>query len=165
MTSLDEAIRALEKKWRVESDRRTALAVDMEYGAPDDAGWNHGIAAGMDECADELAALLTTRQEVAPVADAVEVLRQKLANDEDGWRALCVVMAALPTAHTSEARDGRAIRSKAALLFFDKLRETSDVHEADASVGIFDASWHCGSSGLSAALNVALDAAMRQEAE
>jgi hypothetical protein len=66
-------------------------------------------------------------------------------------------------AHTSEARDGRAIRSKAALLFFAKLRETSDVHEADASVGIFEAAWHCGTNGLVDALNAALDAAMRQE--
>lgn len=68
MTSLDEALRALEKKWRDESNRRQESAGEMENDEPQDAAWNSGIAAGLDECADELAALLSSRQEVAPVA-------------------------------------------------------------------------------------------------
>lgn len=65
MTTLDEALRALEKDLREE----VALLRDMEGSCEHEQGIAMRAAAAMAEsCAYKLAALLSSRQEVAPVA-------------------------------------------------------------------------------------------------
>lgn len=119
MTSRDESLRALEKAVELVAKSNVAeldpfgghvsakdgdIVADCYYNAAHENDAEDvaiAIAAAVNFIREHGAVLLSDRQEVAPVADAVEVLRQKLANDEDGWRALCVVMAALPTGQTS----------------------------------------------------------------
>jgi len=56
-----EKLRELVRKWRDESNRRAESAREAENVNPEDAGWNNGIAAGMDGCADDLEALLSAQ--------------------------------------------------------------------------------------------------------
>lgn len=119
----DEALRALEKKWRDESKLRQESADKMENDDPQYAAWHFGISDGLDKCADELAAILSARQEVGAVAWGVMyppnhpqagqiwttfVGRSEAVEGKDAcWNAgddLIVPLYASP-AHTSEARD------------------------------------------------------------
>jgi hypothetical protein len=149
-----ERLMALEKKWRVESDRRNALAVDMENDAPDDAGWNNGIAAGMDECADELASLIAELgQEVGAVCDNCG---KPLRNDAAPIHACACARLLMNPARTSEARDA-AMRLLYSQDLYGMLMDVQNGIDSPASASI--------ANSLIRRIDASRDAAMRQEAE
>lgn len=157
--SRDEALRALEKKWRAEAAQRRTQAVDQQDVSPEDAGWNNGIAGGMDECADELAAILATASEQAPVFAWVREQPREwdILTESDmskpcdpaemlakGWFP---VYRSSP-AHTSEARDAEMTDAQCIAVYDAVMRSgiTRDVKTPEKKQAI-------------------VRAAMRQEAE
>lgn len=153
MTSRDEALRALEKKWRKAGD----VLETTEYPADADL---------LRQCADELAALLTTRQEVAPVAPLGFVLRDK--DGGDWWpETFCIgepeddetddaewTPVYTSTGQTSDARDGNAERYKwlRSALYSDAVA----VGEASIRLDVV------GACPTLAAFDEAIDAAMKE---